>query len=265
MTLSFKKYQGTGNDFVMLDAMKGQDYSALTREKIERLCDRRFGIGADGLIILTKSDHVDFRMVYYNSDGNQSTMCGNGARCIVRFAYDLGLITNEELKTIFEAIDGLHVAYVLENNVISLKMNDVGSFKNLGNEAYELNTGSPHYVKIIDEIPTDVKKEGSAIRYNDDYTKEGINVNFVVVSNQNVLQMATYERGVEDETYSCGTGVVAAAVSYSLFNILTEPTMLAVVTKGGNLAVKLNPNPSGATDIWLIAEAKMVFEGEIEV
>jgi diaminopimelate epimerase len=256
--MKFYKYQGTGNDFVLLDNRK-QEYS-LTSAQIKYICDRHFGVGADGLMLLENQDGYDFKMVYYNSDGNESTMCGNGGRCISAFAKKLGLVSTEAK---FMAIDGEHASF-FEDEIISLKMNDVQSIK--VNETYfQLNTGSPHYVhftEYVDEL--DVKKEGKLIRYSPMFKEEGINVNFVEKLNEHTIFVRTYERGVEDETLSCGTGVTASAIS--LIHDKKGSHEINIETLGGTLLVKLeNINGQTFANIWLKAQAEFIFEGEINL
>lgn len=260
--LSFYKYQGTGNDFILIDN-RLQHFSK-EASIIEKLCDRRFGIGADGLICLeTSSDpNYDFRMVYFNADGFEGSMCGNGGRCLVRFAHDLGIIQD---STTFLAVDGPHEAQVTADN-IHLKMSDVTNVEQF--EHYDfLNTGSPHYVAIKNDLSNvDVTGEGSMIRYSPEWVeKGGTNVNFMEVLAPNHLYVRTYERGVEDETYSCGTGVTACAIS-SFFRLnWTSP--IAVKTKGGDLQISFQSNESKNTfsHIYLIGPAQRVFVGQIEV
>lgn len=256
--MKFYKYQGTGNDFVLLDNRK-QEY-LLTSAQIKHICDRHFGVGADGLMLLENQDCYDFKMVYYNSDGNESTMCGNGGRCISAFAKKLGLVFTEAK---FIAIDGEHAAY-FEDEIVSLKMNDVQTIK--VNETYfQLNTGSPHYVhftEYVDEL--DVKKEGKLIRYSPMFKEEGINVNFVEKLNEHTIFVRTYERGVEDETLSCGTGVTASAIS--LIHDKKGSHEINIETLGGKLSVKLeNINGQTFENIWLKGKAEFIFEGEINL
>lgn len=251
----FYKYQGTGNDFVMID--NRESVYTPTAERNKFLCDRKFGIGADGLICLQPSENYDFEMLYFNSDGNESTMCGNGGRCLVAFAKQLGIITN---KAIFNAIDGLHEATIDENNWVELKMTNVASVEN-NNTHFVLNTGSPHYIKFVEDVAqVDVYQAGKAIRYNERFKTEGINVNFVAV-NENGIDVVTYERGVEGETLSCGTGVTAAAIAYSF--IKKDISDVPIKTKGGNLAVKFSKTANGFENIWLCGPATYVFEGKV--
>jgi diaminopimelate epimerase len=208
MQLHFYKYQGTGNDFIIFD---NRDNSiALTKEQVAFLCNRRFGIGADGLMLLNSHSDYDFEMKYYNADGGESSMCGNGGRCLVKFAAERGIFKSQYR---FLAIDGEHEASIENNGHVSLKMVDVSSVQSEYN-SHILNTGSPHYVEITDHVmDLDVYEKGKAIRYSDDFKKEGINVNFVELTEEpDTILVRTYERGVEDETYSCGTGVTAAAL-----------------------------------------------------
>jgi diaminopimelate epimerase len=258
MTHTFYKYQGTGNDFVIIDNRQ-KTFDKNNTKLVANLCDRRFGIGADGLILLENHDKVDFKMVYYNSDGNKSTMCGNGGRCISAFAKYLGIISN---KGIFEAIDGLHEVE-FEGNLVKLKMQDVKEVQCYTNYTF-LDTGSPHYVTLNDNIiQLDVKTEGSKIRYNDTYKAEGTNVNFVQKVNNSTFKIRTYERGVEDETLSCGTGVTAVALAMHYIGE-TEKNLVTLQTQGGELQIAFRKTDSGYKDIWLIGPAQNVFKGETQ-
>lgn len=260
MTIPFLKYQGAGNDFIMIDQRQTSYSSVLDQQHIAQLCDRRFGIGADGLIILDNDANTDFRMIYYNSDGNQSSMCGNGGRCIAAFAREIGCIKGD--STQFSAIDGKHEAVLLENEMVDLKMSDVDNISLVQNQVYCLNTGSPHYVAFVDVLPEDVKGQGSNVRYSDPYKKEGINVNFVEKS-AGSLVIATYERGVEDETLACGTGVTAAAIA-AFVDAKNGDHTIDVFAKGGKLSVRFHKQSDNIfTDIWLKGEAKKVFSGAI--
>lgn len=259
MKIEFFKYQGAGNDFVMIDDRNGNFPQQM--KVISLICDRHFGVGADGLILLQNDAQPDFRMVYFNSDGRESTMCGNGGRCITRFARDLGLIENE---TSFAAIDGLHSAKI-DGGKIHLKMVNVSEVQKLGHSSF-LNTGSPHHVEFVKDVAgVDVRNYGREIRYGAPYFEEGANVNFVELINPNTLRIRTYERGVEDETLACGTGVVAAAIAaYESGRVLQSE--INVLAEGGELSVKFEKNISGGFEhIWLTGPAKKVFEGEIEV
>jgi len=263
MLITFNKYQGTGNDFVILDQRKQQIIDPLDQKLIAFLCDRRFGIGADGLILLEESVDYDFKMVYFNSDGKQSTMCGNGGRCIVHLAWTLGMF---DKKTEFEAVDGMHKAEILKNGEVSLQMRDVSKIIKLKNGHYELNTGSPHFVKFCDKMPVDIKNSGAEIRYSDQYSQDGINVNFVVVMDESSLNINTYERGVEDETLSCGTGVTAAALAFATARQLIGKNEINVHTKGGRLSVSfVMTNKNECYEIWLTGPAVKVFSGTIQI
>jgi diaminopimelate epimerase len=254
----FKKFQGTGNDFIMLDNLTGE-YDNLTIEHIQRLCDRRFGIGADGLIKIDRSSDSDFFMDYYNSDGSKS-FCGNGARCAVVFASTLGLVRNN--RTCFTAIDGDHSAELTEDDWVRLKMNDVVQFSVQGS-TYVMNTGSPHYVEFGVQGDS-IVEFGKAIRYSAEYEKEGINVNLVRTEGGNELFVETYERGVEDETLSCGTGVTACALAH-LDRTHQIKGQIHVRTKGGDLSVDGIRSGTGFTEVYLSGPAKFVFEGSMEI
>lgn len=258
MEIPFVKYQGTGNDFVIIDQRISKYISIADKALVEKICDRHFGVGADGLMLIESSEISSFKMVYFNADGQQSTMCGNGGRCIGHYAMSLGIF---EKEVEFEAIDGLHKLKIEDKNLdkVSLQMIDVMSPKQLENNVFELNTGSPHFIKFVDEIPIHIKNEGATIRYNETYKDEGINVNFVKISSDQVIQVATYERGVEDETLSCGTGVTAAAICVSKYAGFNSP--IKIMTKGGQLSVSFQKNMNGYHEIWLTGPATHVFSG----
>ncbi|MPR32194.1 diaminopimelate epimerase [Salmonirosea aquatica] len=259
MLLNFYKYQGTGNDFILIDD-RTESFPVST-QLVARLCHRRFGIGADGLILLRNEPGYDFRMVYFNADGAEGSMCGNGGRCTVRFAHDLGIFQEH---TTFMAVDGVHEATANEHS-IRLKMSPVGDSEQ--HETYDfLDTGSPHYVAYVDDVDkTDVVTIGRAVRYGETYgPRGGTNVNFVQVVSPNFLKVRTYERGVEDETYSCGTGVTACALSSHAHFGWESPVDIAVV--GGNLQVEFRKLESGQfDDIYLIGPAVRVYEGTLEI
>jgi diaminopimelate epimerase len=258
-TLHFFKYQGTGNDFVILDN-RNWSYTSLTKDRIMLLCDRRFGIGADGLMLLNPHPGFDFEMKYYNADGGESSMCGNGGRCLVKFAYDQGIHKNEY---IFIAADGPHVAEIDDKGIVSLKMKDVkGIRENHGD--FILDTGSPHYIKMVSEVmDLDVYQKGMDIRYSAEYSRDGVNVNFVEQKRPDEIIVRTYERGVEDETLSCGTGVTASALA-SYHNEVGY-NYVKVITRGGKLTVRFDRNYDGSYEnIWLCGPAEKVFEGTIE-
>lgn len=259
MRIHFYKYQGTGNDFIILD--NRTNLYSFTKEQVAFLCDRRFGIGADGLMLLNTLPPYDFEMKYYNADGGESTMCGNGGRCLVKFAAEMGVVRTGYR---FLAIDGEHEATIETNGNVSLKMTDVASIKSDDNK-FVLNTGSPHYVEIMDGVrEMDVYEKGRAIRYSNEFKEEGINVNFVQQTKDlDKIIVRTYERGVEDETFSCGTGVTAAAlVSYHNEN---GYNYVNVETKGGALSVEFEKVNNSFQNIRLIGPAVKVFEGDIEL
>ncbi|WP_103865859.1 diaminopimelate epimerase [Aquimarina sp. I32.4] len=259
MTLTFYKYQGTGNDFVIIDNRE----SILSKNNTKlfaRLCDRKFGIGADGLMLLEfpKNEEDDFTMVYFNADGNESSMCGNGGRCLVAFAAFLGIVKN---KAVFTAIDGKHEA-VLDEGLVHLQMQNVSTIEKHENHLF-LDTGSPHHVEMVKNITGyDVFQEGKRIRNGGPYYEKGSNVNFVEKINENEFAVRTYERGVEDETLSCGTGVTAVALSMYETK-LTSAQEIRVNTQGGELKVTFKKTEDGYRDIFLIGPAKQVFKGEI--
>ena len=260
MKLSFYKYQGTGNDFVLLDN-RNNEYDQITDKQIVFICNRRFGIGADGLMLLNKKEGFDFEMKYFNADGAAGSMCGNGGRCIIKFAETLGIRKNEYR---FLAVDGEHIAEIDFNGIVKLKMKDVDRVESHASY-FILNTGSPHYVKLSgDVMKKDVKSEGRNIRYSPAFEKDGINVNFVEAINDDKIFVRTYERGVEDETFSCGTGVTASAlVSAHNDNGFNR---VDVKTPGGNLSVEFDKKDENHFEnIWLSGPAKFVFKGEIEL
>lgn len=261
MELCFNKYQGTGNDFIILDGWETE--ILLSIDQVKFCCDRRFGIGADGLMIIKKHPSYDFEMIYYNSDGQPSSMCGNGARCLVQFAFSKKYIG---ITTRFLAIDGEHLADVLPDNIISLKMNDVSIVENR-NKDYFLNTGSPHYISSVKDVESiNVVERGRKVRYNDEFKSAGTNVNFVEEVGDGIM-VRTYERGVEDETLSCGTGVTAAAlVVADLFNKEKKETeTVNIKTLGGALKVTFNRSNNDMTNIRLIGPATFVFKGTIKI
>ncbi|HEX8515783.1 MAG TPA: diaminopimelate epimerase [Bacteroidia bacterium] len=260
MHIRFSKYQGTGNDFIIIDNRE-MKFDRKNHELVAKLCHRRFGIGADGLMLLQAVQGFDFEMVYYNSDGRESSMCGNGGRCIVEFARSLGLVKE---KALFLATDGEHEALIGQGH-ISLKMNNVSKIEQGASYAF-LNTGSPHYVTFVNDVENyNVYEQGKDIRYNDRFRAEGTNVNFVE-KKYNELFVRTYERGVEGETYSCGTGVTAAALVASLKNVATADNYCDIKTLGGKLKVIFNKHRDNSfTDIWLEGPATLVFTGEVNI
>lgn len=260
MQINFYKYQGTGNDFIMID--NRQDvFSKNNTKLVESLCDRRFGIGADGLILLENDNSTDFKMVYYNSDGNQSSMCGNGGRCLVAFAKSLGIIEN---KATFIATDGLHHATISDDGIVSLQMKDVDEVR-IEHDYVFLDTGSPHHVQLVEDLEHfKVKEKGAAIRYGELYGKAGSNVNFVSQKSADTFSLRTYERGVEDETLSCGTGATAVAIAMKALG-KTESNKINLNVEGGKLEVSFTPTEGKYVDVFLKGPANFVFEGNISV
>ncbi|RNI34193.1 diaminopimelate epimerase [Hanamia caeni] len=260
MKIKFYKYQGSGNDFIIIDNREKAG-DKLTTKQINKMCDRHFGIGADGLMLLNEKEGFDFEMVYFNADGNLGSMCGNGGRCIVQFASNMGIKKNEY---IFSASDGTHKAKVDLDKQVSLEMKDVPGVE-FSLDHYVLNTGSPHYVKFVTGLEDlDVVSEGRKIRNNKAFVTEGINVNFVETIDDDHIFVRTYERGVEDETLSCGTGVTASALiaahNENGFN------RVEVKSKGGNLSVEFDKiSDTKFTNIWLSGPATFVFSGEYEI
>lgn len=254
MKISFDKYHGTGNDFIMIDN-RALLFDKKNTALVAKMCSRRFGIGADGLILLEKHEDYDFKMIYYNADGNESTMCGNGGRCIVAFAKKLGIITE---KADFEAIDGFHTAIINENFAVDLQMKNVAEIETINGD-FVLDTGSPHYVKMVSGFTENFVAEASAIRNSAAFVNEGINVNFIKKLEANKVEIRTFERGVEDETFACGTGCVAAALSIMKQNENTESIHLK--TKGGNIKVSAKREENKFTNVWLFGPTQFVFEG----
>ena len=256
MEISFYKYQGTGNDFVMIDNRKEQ-FSSPDEKTVSRLCHRRLGIGADGLILLQNHPDFDFEMVYYNADGRLGSMCGNGARCTVQFARFLGVIENEAR---FLAADGPHEGMIREG-LVHLKMGEVKEIEETEGDYY-LDTGSPHYVRFVEGIEEfAVFEKGSSIRYNARFREKGTNVNFAQQL-PDALFVRTYERGVEDETLSCGTGVTATALAAHLRGAQSP---VSIRTLGGHLQVAFDRKDAVFTNIFLIGPAVQVFQGTVEV
>ncbi len=260
MQLHFYKYQGTGNDFILVD--NRQSEYVLTQQQIHKLSDRRFGIGADGLMLLQNKEGFDFEMKYYNADGKEGSMCGNGGRCMVKFAYHLGI--HREVYR-FLASDGVHEAEINIDGIVSLKMKDVTMIKKFHGD-YILDTGSPHYIKMVNHVmELDVYKKGYEIRHSKEFEDEGINVNFVEqLEEPDKIIVRTFERGVEDETYSCGTGVTAAAlVCYHNENGFND---VEVQTLGGHLSVEFDRvDEDRFENIWLCGPAEKVFQGQVEI
>ena len=259
MLLKFSKYQGTGNDFILLDNLSGS-FNDLTITQIKELCDRKLGIGADGIIKINSSKNHAFQMDYYNSDGSQS-FCGNGARCAVAFAETLGI---EVLDLTFDAIDGSHWASKTAND-IKIQMGNVENVQVFENE-FELYTGSPHYVKISDDISCEtILNFGKSIRFSPKYISEGINVNLLKGISPTKIEIASYERGVEEETLSCGTGATACALVWDKIHN-SGTNIIEVKAKGGNLKIEFKRDSSnGYYDIFLVGPAEFVYSGEINL
>jgi len=263
MMLHFYKYHGAGNDFIILNMLDNE--IKLNSEQIRLLCDRHLGIGADGLMMLLPSEEKDFIMKYYNSDGFEGSMCGNGGRCIISFAYDMGI---KKPGYSFMAVDGMHSGRILsvsENEkTVELQMSDVSKVQMLGEDML-MDTGSPHYLQFVEEVESlDVFEKGKAIRYSDAFKKQGVNVNFVK-ENADELFVRTYERGVEAETLACGTGVTAAAIAAGIRQQF-QFTSFNIHTLGGELKLRYQTkNGKDFTNIFLTGPAKKVFEGEINI
>jgi diaminopimelate epimerase len=257
MRFQFYKYQGTGNDFVVIDNRQ-LVFPKNNTKLIALLCDRKFGIGADGLILLESHLTANFTMVYFNADGYPGSMCGNGARCITHFARFLGIIENEAS---FEAADGMHFA-TIEGQTVSLRMQDVKSVT-AENDHRFLNTGSPHHVQLVKDLKEyEVVTNGRRLR-NELYGKEGANINFVERISDNTFAVRTYERGVENETLSCGTGVTAVAIALADMGAV-DSGIVTLETPGGNLKVTFRKENDVYKDIQLIGPAVMVYKGEWE-
>lgn len=258
MKFSFVKYQGTGNDFVILDN-RDKDFPKDNFSLVSKICDRRFGIGADGLILIEDAEGYNFRMVYFNADGKEGSMCGNGGRCAVAFSYIHNIAP---IAGVFVAVDGEH-AYEVGLDTVKIRLIDVEDISCDGN-TYVLNTGSPHYVYYVENTDTvDLVKDARKIRYNDTYKEKGINVN-IVEDNNGQLKMRTYERGVEDETYSCGTGTVAVALSYAEKHDIPQGK-IPITARGGKLNVYFEKSNGIYTQLWLEGPATKVFKGELNL
>jgi diaminopimelate epimerase len=258
MYLSFSKYQGTGNDFILVDDRSR--HFPVNQSFIERLCERHFGIGADGLILLRSHREFDFEMVYFNADGRESSMCGNGGRCIVQFAHSLDLFQN---RTFFLATDGPHEAY-LEGALVRLRMQDVTQIAQ--HEGFDfLHTGSPHYVEFVEDVHSvPVLEKGRQVRQHPRFAASGgTNVNFVQYLDKQTLFVRTYERGVEAETYSCGTGVTAAALAAALRHMKSP---VSIQTLGGSLEVSFDQDAHGSfSNIYLTGPAREVYRGVLDL
>ncbi len=254
--INFSKYQGTGNDFVMIDD-RAETFNLEDHAHIARMCNRKFGIGADGLILIRNHSDADFEMIYYNADGNITTLCGNGSRCAVRFADKLGMIKS---ACTFKTVEGILNARI-EGDLVHIKMPDVKAVEHY-NDHYFVHTGSPHHICLVDKVEQfDVFTEGRRIRYGAPYYEQGSNVNFVQSLGDSQIFVRTYERGVEDETLSCGTGVTAAALVKGIMGAVSP---VYVKTPGGDLQISFEADGKrGFKNIYLIGPAEEVFEGNI--
>lgn len=260
MQIEFYKYQGTGNDFVMIDN-RSNFFPKENIQLIARLCDRRFGIGGDGLILLENDIETDFKMVYYNSDGNKSSMCGNGGRCLVAFAKKLNVIQD---NTTFTATDGVHHASIADSGNVSLQMIDVVDIKITPDYVF-MNTGSPHHIELVDDLEHyNVKESGARIRYGELYGKQGSNINFVKKIDETTFSLRTYERGVEDETLACGTGATAVAIAMNVLGE-TKANSIDLNVEGGKLVVSFDEKEGKFTNVFLKGPAEFVFKGTIDI
>lgn len=254
--IEFYKYQGTGNDFILIDN-RSSNFKSDKIDFARKWCDRRFGIGSDGIIFIQSCLGADFYVDFYNPDGSQS-FCGNGSRCAVRFAQFLGVITKSNVT--FDAIDGFHEA-VIDGSEISIHMKDVSEIKQIGSDFY-MHTGSPHYISFDEKEEKNIIEFGRKIRYSEAFKPAGTNVNLIKTLERNHIHVKTYERGVEDETFSCGTGVTACALSYATLNNLTHGTIITDVN-GGRLHVKFEKHENGFKNVWLQGPAEFVYQGII--
>lgn len=258
MDFQFEKYQGAGNDFIILDDRK-EIFPYRNHCLIQKLCDRHFGIGADGLILLRDSEHSDFKMLYFNADGQPGSLCGNGSRCVFAFAKKYQIVAN---RGTFETSDGVHKGSITSDDLICIEMGDVLEIEKRGSAIF-VDTGSPHHIEFVPEVSAvDVKTRGAAIRYGAPYFQAGSNANFVQKVNQNEFNIRTYERGVEDETLACGTGAVAAAIAVH-FSELTPLSVININALGGRLSVSFTPHSGQYKNIQLIGPADFVFSGKL--
>ncbi len=263
MILKFYKYQAVGNDFIMIDN-RNLNFDSNNNILIEKLCNRRFGIGADGLILINNSDRFDFNMQYFNSDGYEGSMCGNGGRCSIAFASFLNIIKE---KTVFNAIDGIHEGLIIssKNNdsLVKIKMKDVDEIKKIDDD-YFINTGSPHYIRYVENIDKyDVFNIGKNLQKSEIFENKGSNINFVEKFGDK-LKVRTYERGVEDETLSCGTGSVASAIYANKTNLINSNS-IDIIMPGGELNITFEINNNLYHNVWLKGLATQVFYGELTI
>ena len=258
MKINFDKYHGCGNDFIIVDNLSNT-FPKDSENQIKKFCNRRFGIGADGLILVNHNDKFPIEMIYYNSDGKISTMCGNGGRCFMHYCYNNDIIKN---KSEFLACDGVHYG-VVNDDYVKVSMSDVNGYKKY-NDYLFLNTGSPHLVKCVNDVSSfDLINISRNIQKINQFDK-GVNVNLVSRKNDDLYQIRTYERGVEEETLSCGTGAVASALALNILSLVNSKTV-NLDTKGGLLTVDFHKSNSKYTDIHLSGKVKKVFTGIIEL
>lgn len=258
MDFQFEKYQGAGNDFIIIDDRK-ENFPDQDHSLIQKHCDRHFGIGADGLILVRDSDRSDFKMLYFNADGHPSSLCGNGSRCVFAFANKHQMIGNEGT---FETSDGIHRGSLTPDDLICIEMGDVLTIEKRGSAIF-MDTGSPHHIEFVDQVSAiDVKTQGAAIGYGAPYFETGSNANFVEKVNEKEFNIRTYERGVEDETLACGTGAVAAAIG-AHFSGQTPLDMVNINALGGCLQVSFTPDSGQYKNILLIGPATYVFSGNL--
>ena len=260
MKFNFDKYQGAGNDFIIIDD-RSLSFPKDNASLINQLCNRHMGIGADGLILVQNSTEGDFKMIYFNSDGNQGSLCGNGGRCVFAFARSLNIVKNEG---VFEACDGLHFASMKKDNRVSLNMNDIVNITK-NRDSLFINTGSPHHLELVDDISKiNVNDQGAAIRYGEPYLDLGTNVNFIEMLKKDTFKIRTYERGVEKETLSCGTGAVAAGVGVHYMGV-TKSTNINIHALGGILKIVFTSSLGRYSEIKLIGPAEFIFSGNFEI
>lgn len=260
MALLFTKYQGTGNDFILIDNRDKNLH--LDKKQIELLCDRKFGVGSDGLILIEPDPNSDFEMVFYNPDGSQS-FCGNGSRCAIHFYHQI--VSDKKTTYRFKAIDGIHLGEIISESKISVTMTDTKLSRKMKEiNGYFMDTGSPHFIQFMDNMNFDIQEKGKNIRNNTDlFGNNGTNVNFVQILEDGSIFVRTYERGVENETLSCGTGVTASGLVYSELKNVNSP--VEVKTKGGNLEIEFEEVNNTFKNVKLVGPANSVFTGEIEI
>ncbi|MAO32366.1 MAG: diaminopimelate epimerase [Crocinitomicaceae bacterium] len=260
LKIKFYKYHGNGNDFIMIDNLNGT-CDELSKTDVKLLCDRNFGIGSDGLILICKSENLDFEMKFFNPDAS-SSFCGNGARCAVAFAQFLG-INNQKFK--FSAFDGTHEAF-LSDKKVTISIQDVQEVKEINGDVFVLNTGSPHYISYDSSLLDDFVEQARKIRHSASFLPEGINVNVVSEIDKKTLKIKTFERGVENETLACGTGIVASALSYLYKNNIHGNSSIHVISAGGELLVQTDYSKNkGFENIYLTGNAELIFEGVFDV